>query len=172
MAYVKWTALALVTLVVAAFLHWSLPSRDIVRILGTEVARSDVEVSNQNGQEVSRTRDIRFIKAASADGEPMVYRNEDTDWSWPPYLKFDSANLAAEADNRISTEAEPRWTIVTHYGWRITWLSTFPNAVSLDPAEGPDQSLVPWFNIVVLALLAAAVLFIRRKALALLGLDG
>lgn len=166
MKYVLWTLAALAVLVVAGFLHWTLPSRDIVRILGTEVARQQVVVTNERGEEVTRSRDVRYIAAVRPNGSPRVYRNEDTGWGWPPYFKFDSANLAAEAENRASTEEAPRWVIVTHYGWRIPMISAFPNALSIAPAEGPEQTLIPWFNIVFLVILAALVLavwiWIRR----------
>lgn len=153
MRYVKWTLIAVLAVLVGGFLYWTLPARDIVRILGTEVARQQVEVTNAQGQEVWRSRDVRYIKAVTPEGRPRVYRNEDTGWGWPPYFKFDSANLAAMADNAASTEANPRWVIVTHYGWRLPIFSRFPNAVSIAPAEGPDQRLIPWFNIGVIAVL-------------------
>lgn len=166
MTYVKWTVGLILVLAIALGLQWSLPSRDIVRILGTEIARRSVETENAQGESVTRTQDVRYIKAVTPSGNPQVYRNEDTDWGWPPYFKFDSANLAAEADNLTSGEANPRWTIVTHYGWRIPFLSKFPNAISLKPASGPDQTLIPWFNIVVVVVLIALALVVRHRLLA------
>jgi len=149
-------ALGVIALIAfAAFLHWTLPSRDIVRILGTEVVRSTVQVTNAAGDEVNRTRDVRYINAVDTSGRTRVYRNEDTGWGWPPYFKFNSADLTARAENAASTEDAPRWMIVTHYGWRIQLLSTFPNAVRITPAEGPDQLLIPWFNMSVVAILLA-----------------
>jgi len=148
-----------------AFLHWSLPSRDIVRVLGTEVARNRAETTTQGGQVVNTARDVRYILAATPSGAPRVYRNEDTDWGWPPYLKFDSANLAATAETFRSEEGSPRWVIVTHYGWRIPMLSSFPNAVSVRPAEGPDQTLIPWLNIAILGALFATIAVLRWRLL-------
>ena len=46
---------------------------------------------------------------------------------------------------------------ITHYGWRNEFLSIFPNAVAIKPVAGPDVRLIPWFNIIVLTLLAALV---------------
>lgn len=155
----------ILALAVAGLLHWTLPSRDIVRILGTEVARSKAETTTQGGQVVSVARDIRFIQAVTPGGATRVYRNEDTNWGWPPYFKFDSADLGARAETMRSDEASPRWVIVTHYGWRIPLFSAFPNAVAIGPAEGPDQRLIPWFNIALLTALAAAVFFVRRRIL-------
>lgn len=161
MRKIIWAFFVLVLIAFGLFMHWSLPSRDVVRILGTDVARQQVVVENPQGEEVTRARDIRYINTVSPSGKPMVYRNMDTGWGWPPYFKFDSADLAAEAQNRASTtEEDPRWMIVTHYGWRIPIVSAFPNAVSIAPAEGPDQTLIPWVKITVLALLVALAAFL------------
>jgi hypothetical protein len=150
----KWTLITLLVLAVAGFLHWSLPGRDVVRILGTEVQRR-TEGSGPEGQ--VRVTDVRFIKAVSPDGDPRVYRNEDTGWGWPPYFKFNSANLAAVADDAVSSEDDPRWMVVRHYGWRIPMISAFPNALSIRAATGPDQLLIPWTAIVVVVLLVGGV---------------
>ena len=155
MQKIVWTVLAIVFVLVAAWLHWTLPSRDIVRVLGTDVVRQQVVTTNEQGQELTRARDIRYINAVSPTGKPRVYRNEDTGWGWPPYFKHDTADLAARAQDSVSTEAAPRWMVVTSYGWRIQWFSKFPNAVSIRRAEGPDETLIPWLNIVVWALFLA-----------------
>jgi hypothetical protein len=84
------------------------------------------------------------------EGRPRVFRNEDTGFLWPPYFKFDSEDLQAEAANLTSTEASPQWVSVTHYGWRSNLLSIYPNAVTIRPVAGPDVSLFPWLNIVIL----------------------
>ena len=36
-------------------------------------------------------------------GKVIVYRNEATGWVWPPYFKYDSSNLQAEATNLKSS---------------------------------------------------------------------
>ncbi|MYA89713.1 MAG: DUF1523 family protein, partial [Boseongicola sp. SB0662_bin_57] len=61
---------------------------------------------------------------------------------------------------------------------RNVWLSIFPNALRLTPAEGPEMQLIPWFNIVFLTLLAALLVTIwrlwrnfRRRRIAPLLLD-
>ena len=51
---------------------------------------------------------------------------------------------------------------VTHYGWRIAWLSIYPNAVSVRIVEGPDVSIFPWVNIVILSVLVFLLFMIRR----------
>ncbi len=155
MRKVIWSILVLFLLALGLLAHWTLPSRDVVRVLGTDVARQQTVATNERGEDVTVSRDIRYINAVTPDGTPRVYRNEDTGWGWPPYFKFDTANLAAEAQNMASSEAAPRWMIVTHYGWRFPVFSAFPNALSIEPAEGPDQTLIPWLKITVLVLLLA-----------------
>ena len=76
-----------------------------------------------------------------ANGKVMVYRNQDTGLGWPPYLKFDTANLQTEASDAVSTVDAPKWMALRHYGWRNTWLfgGIFPNALSMKPVAGPDD---------------------------------
>lgn len=170
MRYVKWTFLTVIFLIVASFLHYTLPQRDIVRIVNTEVRRVDFGAnswfwsSSGSGDAVNQTnRDVPFIEAVYPDGDVIVYRNEDTGWGWPPYFKFDSANLQAEARDLVSTKDNPQWVAVRHYGWRQQLFSIFPNAVSMKPVAGPDVRLIPWFNIVFLVLLLALLWAIWRR---------
>ena len=141
-------------LLTAGFLHYSLPSRDVVR--------QDVERRDAEGNRVTVTRDVRFIYAKSPGGGDRVYRNEDTGWGWPPYFKFDTADLAAQATDRVSTAGAPDWVVMRHYGWRIPVLSMFPNALSIRSASGPDDNPWPWFNIIFVTLLVLSVLIVRR----------
>ena len=92
----------------------------------------------------------------------MVYRNEDTGWIWPPYFKYDSSNLQAEAGNLKSDTASPKWVMVTHYGWRLPILSIYPNAVSVREAASADERVIPYVSIVVIAFLLFAIFMIRR----------
>ena len=149
-------------LVTAAFLHYSLPSRDVVRIVGTDVVREDVQRRDAQGNLAAVSRDVRYIYAKWPGGGDRVYRNEDTGWGWPPYFKFDTADLAAEATDLVSTAETPGWVVVRHYGWRIPVVSMFPNALSIRPASGPDESPLPWFNIIFITLLVLSVLIVRR----------
>ncbi len=149
-------------LAAAAFLHYSLPSHDIVRIVGTDVVRKDVSQRDEQGNKVTVSRDVRFINAKRPNGRDRVYRNEDTGWGWPPYFKFDTADLATEATDLVSSSESPRWVVVRHYGWRIPMLSVFPNALSIRPATGPDEKLIPWFNILFISILVLLVLLVRR----------
>jgi len=167
---IKWGIGILAVLIVGLFLHYTLPQRDIVRITDTsnritQIGGNWIFYSIEDtgtGAETNTTRDIRFIDAVYPDGDVMVYRNEDTGWFWPPYFKWDSATLQAEAANIRSTAAAPQWVAVTHYGWRIPLFSAFPNAVSITPVEGPDVTLIPWVNIILLIVLVFVIFMIRK----------
>lgn len=158
MIYFRWGLILIAIAVVAAALHYALPSHDVVRIVGTEVRLEDRVETDAAGNKVVVKDDVYYIKAVEPDGDPRVYRNEDNIW----YFKFDSSNLDAEATNFVSTEEAPRWLVVTHYGWRITYLSMYPNAITMRPAAGPDDRPFPWFNVIFLTVLVIGVLVLRR----------
>ena len=162
MRYVKWILLAIIVVTMSAFFHYYLPQRDVVRIVATEVVRTDVPAKDANGDPIILNRDVRYINAAWPDGSPSVYANEDTGWGFPFYFKFDTANLAAEADSAISTVDNPKWVVVRHYGWRVPIMSWFPNAVSMRAASGPDESLFPWFNVIFLGSFVIGLLVLYR----------
>ena len=160
MTYIKWTFRVLIFLIVAGLLHYNLPDRDIVRIVNTEVKRVDYGWNAPFWQNASSgdaaptaNSDIFFIETIRPDESPLVFRNEDTGWGWPPYFKFDTADLQTEARNLISDKDDPTWVAVRHYGWRSQLGSIFPNATSLKVVDGPDVRLIPWFNIVFLTIL-------------------
>lgn len=162
MVYVKWIFRILFWGGLAAWLHYTLPQHDVVRIVGTYEERTElgdwtrIFWSRPDTQsEGLISRDVQFIQGFDASDKARVYRNEDTGWSWPPYFKFDTANLYTEANDAISTKDAPEWVVITHYGWRSELLSAFPNAVSIKPATGPDVQIIPWFNIIFLTFLAA-----------------
>ena len=169
MTYLKWAIRILLLLIVGGFLHYNLPDRDIVRIVDTNVRRVDFGANAifwQNsgaGDAVSTVnRDVFFIETIRPDGSPLVFRNEDTGWGWPPYFKFDTADLQTQARNLVSSESAPTWVAIRHYGWRTQLFSIFPNATSLKPVDGPDARLVPWFNIVFITLLVLISLTLWR----------
>lgn len=171
-------------LMVGLFLHYVMPQQDIARITSTEVIRTDFSNFNRwfyaqadSGQVDNPTRDLRLIntqrKATYFFGlirggnETMVYRNEDTGWIYPPYFKFDSSDLQAEAAASISTSEPQEWVVVTHYGWRVRWLSIYPNAVAVRPivvAEGElpeDYRPFPWVNLLIFLALIVGIVFLR-----------
>ncbi len=167
--YLKWGFRIFLALLIGGFLHYTLPQRDIVRITGTYNRLTTVgenwifySTPDAGTGESTTSRDIRFIEAVRPNDRVIVYRNEDTGWIWPPYFKYASSNLQAEATNKISSREAPQWVAVTHYGWRIAWLSIYPNAVKVRSVDGPDVQLIPWVSIIVLLALAILAFMVRR----------
>lgn len=170
----KWIMLTLLALILGLFLHYNLPQTDIVRIVGTSFRGMDLGWENQwafsapeSGSNTANaaSRDILFIDTVTPSGRPSVFRNEDTAWGWPPYFKFNSFDLQAAAGNLASTAEAPKWVAITHYGWRIQFLTIFPNAIKVRQVESPDVTIIPWGSIIILTVLALlAFLFWRMWA--------
>ena len=166
---VKFGIGVVLVLLLALFFHYNLPRTVVVQISGTDVKRidkknsSDKNQSNNNtsAKAARQTSDVRFINSMSRSGKTIVFRNEDTGWGWPPYLKFDSADLTAEAQAFAADQAKP-WVLVKYYGWRIKVFSMFPNAVNLKVVDR-DYSHFPLFNIVFFVLLITVVLIAKSK---------
>ena len=172
--------LAIVALFLLVIADYTLPQHDVVRVVNTYQERQDLadwtrifwsNPDDQSGTLVNR--DVQFIQTVRKksylfgfiprDKEGvMVYRNEDTGWRWPPYFKFDTASLQTEADDLRSTPENPKWAVITHYGWRNEFFTIFPNAVAVKQVEGPDVTIIPWLNIALLTVLALILLMIRR----------
>ena len=161
MAYIKWLFIISFWTLVAAFFHYTLPQKDIVRITDTYEKRVDFGENSifwasadagTDGTVINR--DVFFIQARRAGSDAViVYRNEDTGSGWPPYFKFDTSNLQAEAADLKSTADNPRYVMLKHYGWRNEFLTIFPNAISVQQVDGPDASKgIPYLNITILTL--------------------
>jgi Protein of unknown function (DUF1523) len=166
---IKWGLRILALVIVGLFLHYTLPQRDIVQVINTynrvtQIGGNwmfySIEDTGTGAETTTSSRDIRYIDGVYADGSTITYRNEDTGWFWPPYFKWDSSTLQAEATNASRDNKE--WVAVTHYGWRLPIFSIFPNAVSIAPVEGPDVRLIPWINIIILSFLAFAAFMFRK----------
>lgn len=163
MIYVKWFLIVAFWLLIGSFFHYTLPQVDIARITDTYEKRVSPGANalfwsrGEAGSSSTATeRDVFFIQTRLANDKVMVYRNEDTGWIWPPYFKFDTSNLQAEAADLRSTATAPQYVAIRHYGWRLEFLSIFPNAVSVWPVEGPEASKpLPWVNVLVLTVFAA-----------------
>jgi len=156
-------------IIVVLFFHYNLPRTDVVQISGTDIKRMDKDVDVEEkevGAEVqvkttTRTQDVRFVNSVSRNGKPMVFRNEDTGWGWPPYFKFNSADVTAEAQAFANEQGKP-WVLIKYYGWRFTMFSMFPNVLDLKKVD-KDYSHIPVFNIVFFILLITVVFMIRYK---------
>ena len=151
------------------FFHFNLPRTAVVQISGTDIKRMDkaVDVKDKEDgaekqvQTATSTSDVRFINSVSRKGKPMVFKNEDTGWGWPPYFKFTSADVAAEAQAFANDQGKP-WVLVKYYGWRFTMFSKFPNVLDLKKVD-KDYTYIPVFNIVFFILLITVVFIIRYK---------
>lgn len=165
MRWTRFIPLLLIACILGAFLHYTVPQRDIVRIVETEVIRTDLSGWNRwfyshadMGAASIESRDVRFINAVRPNGDSSVYRNEDR----LLFLKFDSQNLATEAQDLVSTSDDPKWLIIWHNGWRSPLLSIYPNALRVVPVDGPDQVMWPWPALVALVLIGLIVLGVWR----------
>lgn len=162
MYYIKVVLGVLLGVAVFMFLDYALPSKNTVRITNTYNRLTSVTSSNAifyasedtgTVENASGQRDVRFIDTVRPGGKVFVYRNEDTGWIWPPYLKYDSANLHSEATNLKSSGADPQWVSVTAYGWRIPWLTAYPNAIAIDTLSGPNERPRNWPAMIILGVL-------------------
>ncbi|MGE1154087.1 DUF1523 family protein [Pseudomonas kitaguniensis] len=169
MKLLKSVILGAVLLVVSAGalgLFYILPQHEVVLITGGEVKRVDHDgVINAENPADGPTRDVYFINTEHPDSkEVMVYRNEDTGWSFPWYFKFDSADIQAKAQG-YSRNAE-QLALVRYYGWRIKILSVFPNITDIEATNSREEPF-PWFNTLFLGVIAlvviVAVVFIKRR---------
>ncbi len=167
----RWLVIAFVAL----FFHYVLPQHDVVQVTGTEIIRTDFSGWNRmfyaqadSGNVEAVNRDLRLINTEKQESwalgfwprettEVMVYRNEDTGWIWPPYFKFDSSDLQAEA----AALGRDEWAVITHYGWRIRWASVYPNAIGIRQVDGPNVYPIPWFSIAIFVFLAFAFGMVR-----------
>lgn len=180
MVWIKWTFWGFVWAVLFGFAHYTLPQHDVVRVVETEIVpnfQTDWPIfyaRHDEGTVAQETRPLRLIQTVrhrtwffglvDRGEQTMVYRNEDTGWfNWPPYFKVNSSDLQTEAADLKSTQAAPRWAIMTHYGWRIFYLTVYPNAISLTPVDSPDVVIIPWFNIIFLTLAFALFWAVRVR---------
>jgi hypothetical protein len=158
-----------VIVIIALFFHYNLPRTAVVQISGTDIKRVDKtkEVTEEESETDNKvkvevqTSDLRYINSVSRKGKTMVFTNFDTGWGWPPYFKFNSADLTAEAQ-AVATDQKKPWVLVKYYGWRVTVFSMFPNVLDLKVVDR-SYTHVPLFNIVFFALFFAFVFFVRRK---------
>lgn len=152
------------------FLDYSLPSKQTARITNTynrqiEIGANAVFFAADDtgtAQNTTGRRDVLFIDAVRPNGKVRVYRNEDTGWVWPPYFKYDSSTLQGRAADLVSNRNDPLWVSITSYGWRIPWLSVYPNAVSIRPVDGPDARPINWGAQIVLVVIGLLLLLIWR----------
>lgn len=170
MKYIVWGLRLVFALLVFAVLDYTLPAKHTVRVVEAQTRLTPISWNGffWSGEDTGTTRnasdnrDVRFIDTMRTNGKPLVFRNEDTGFIWPPYFKYDSSNLQAIASDMKSASADPRWVSVTSYGWRVAWASIYPNAVKMVPVAGPDVRPTNWGRQIVLLLIGALLFLIWR----------
>lgn len=169
MKWLKGLVLGALFLVVGASalgLYYVLPKHEVVLITGVEVKRVDNDgVINAENPADGPTRDVYFINTEDPDTKKVVvYRNEDTGWSFPWYFKFDSADVQAKAQG-YSRDAQ-QLALIRYYGWRIKILSVFPNITHIEATTSRAQPF-PWFNTIFFSVTTLLVLVlaigVRRR---------
>ncbi len=159
---VVWTLIGVLALVIALVLAYSLPQHRVVHVDGHEVKRLDLNGNIVDpSKAVAATRDVYFINTSDPQsGEVHVYRNEDTRFGFPFYMKFDAPEVLARA--QMLEKNPEQLALVTYYGWRIKLLDEFPNAVDVEVWNSPDEPF-PVFNTVFFAVLALILLVLWWK---------
>lgn len=161
MRIVKWTIVILLVVTVGAVMHYTLPRHEVVRIVGVTERVETLGwnrfffASTPGGQAEGTLRDVRYIESVRPGGRERVFRNEDTGWIWPPYFKFNAADMQARVRNLVSTQADPEWVAVTYYGIRSQLFSIYPNLLRVRSVAGPDVTIIPWTRIILFTALFA-----------------
>ena len=157
-----WILVFALVVIAGSVMHYALPRHDLVRIVGV-VERMEnfgwnrfFYAARPSGEGTGTTRDVRYIETMRPGERVLVFRNEDTGWGWPPYLKFDAADLHARARDMIPTDGSSDWVVVKSYGARNAILSIYPNILRVTPVSGPEVRIVPVTRIVFFLLLSAA----------------
>ena len=122
MKWIKRIFIFLLIITTATLIHYYLPQRDIVKVVDTEVKRMDINKGSpfwdrsDAGTQEKGSRDVRFISTVRENGKTVVYRNEDTGWSFPFYLKFDSSDLSAKAADLSGEDVDgnEQWLSLIH----------------------------------------------------------
>jgi hypothetical protein len=123
-----------------AFLNYFLPHHAVLRIVGAETRRPV-----GSSKSAPATHDVFYIFAEDINTKkPRVFRNEDTGWRFPWYLKFNSADLQAIAQ---SIAGERGTALLTYYGWRIQLFSVVPNVTNIKRAAPDARPPFPLFNL-------------------------
>ncbi|KAA5606851.1 DUF1523 family protein [Roseospira marina] len=91
----------------------------------------EVQITGTTGDGREIQYRIDTVYAGTAD--TLIFKNQDAGF-FPPYFKFDSANLQSVA-NRVTRECPQEPVIVNGYGMRIPFLDMFPNATSIEAPE-------------------------------------
>ncbi|WP_169763977.1 DUF1523 family protein [Campylobacter mucosalis] len=127
-------------------INFSMPSYKALNITGIEVKRMDKDgFINKERVANGAVRDVYFIytKTPQSIDDVISFRNEDTRWGYPFYMKFNSADLQAKA----AALAESKSLVqIKYYGWRLPIFHEFFNAVSIKKIKSKDELSMPIFS--------------------------
>jgi len=152
----RFTIVSLLLLLCLSTLYF-LPREEAVFLIGTEVKREQV-----SWLRYSESKDVRYIVARHPDsGDTLMFRNEDI--VFPPYLKFDSGDVAGRVMNFEEFHPAEKFKVM-YYGWRVPVLSIYPNLTSIKFST--SESSIFEFRIVyfssIVACLGLIILFLRK----------
>ncbi|MBK5969165.1 hypothetical protein CCR91_10365 [Thiorhodovibrio winogradskyi] len=91
----------------------------------------EVQITGVTGDGRDVQYRIETVRAGTAN--TLIFKNTDAGFT-PPYFKFDSADLQSVA-SRVTRECPQEKVNINGYGFRLTWLDMFPNAVSIDAPQ-------------------------------------
>lgn len=148
------------TFLASYWMHYFLPSKDIVTISGINLKRAE-GVPARGATPAKDGADMYFIFGKNEKGDAAAYKNQDTGWGWPPYFKFEAAELQAKAQTLVGQKV-----IIKYYGWRNKFFGLFPNIISLEKGTDTDQdSTASWTRRIVFTAWVLGVLYVFSKLL-------
>ncbi len=118
-----------------------LPSSDIVTITKTETQRGKDVIFQSRNKETGPARDTYYISTRNKNNKIMMYRNQNNSW----YMKFDSADLQAQADSVIESQQK---AVIVSYGFRSNIINSFKNVLSIKGVSDFNSSTFTLYTIV------------------------
>lgn len=146
--------------------NFVMPSYKALNIVGTEVKRMGNDgFINKEGVANGSVRDVYFIYTKFAGTKKVIaFRNEDTRWGFPFYMKFNSTDLQAKA---TAFAKEKVLVQIKYYGWQIPIFDEFFNVISIEEIKDVSELSNPVFSYIFYILIAIyfvfCIIFIRRK---------
>lgn len=152
--FFKYSALLIILaihLCLAVAVNFFMPSYADLNITGVEVKRVDKDGPlSQSNPADGPTRDVYYIYTRNPENQKvMVYKNEDTRFSFPFYFKFNSANTQALAQAMSNDKSLAQ---VKYYGWRVTMFDKFPNVIKLTKIDSPSELSKPYISYILYVL--------------------
>jgi hypothetical protein len=156
-------ALVVFTVFALAFsclLHYYLPRKELVSITGIDSKRAEAIPVESDRADDNRPQDIYYIYVLDADNSPGIFSNINTAWGFPPYFKFDAADMQSKASSLVGKQV-----VIRYYGWRNQILNLFPNITSFEPGD-ESSALTSWVRLAVFGLWIFVLVLIFPRYLA------